>query len=48
MAGIDKIYGTQAQYDEFHAWMRKEKPARESTAGGARGTNDFDDVPFWG
>lgn len=26
MAGIDKIYGTQAQYDEFHAWMRKEKP----------------------
>ena len=20
----------------------------ESTAGGARGTNDFDDVPFWG
>ena len=26
MAGIDKIYGTQTQYDEFHAWMRKEKP----------------------
>ncbi len=26
MAGIDKIYGTQAQYDEFHEWMRKEKP----------------------
>ena len=26
MAGIDKIYGTQAQYDEFRAWMQKEKP----------------------
>lgn len=27
MAGIDKIYGTQAQYDEFRAWVQKKKPA---------------------
>jgi hypothetical protein len=26
MAGIDKIYGTQAQYDEFREWLEKNKP----------------------
>lgn len=25
MAGIDKIYGTTEQYDEFHTWCKKHK-----------------------
>ena len=27
MAGIDKIYGTLAQYDEFYAWCKAHLPA---------------------
>ena len=27
MASIDKIYGTNEQYDEFHAWCKKNKRA---------------------
>jgi hypothetical protein len=26
MAGIDKIYGTNAQYDEFYAWAKENMP----------------------
>ncbi len=26
MAGIDKIYGTTEQWDEFHTWMKQNKP----------------------
>ena len=26
MAGIDKIYGTTKQYDEFHTWMAANAP----------------------
>lgn len=26
MAAIDKIYGTQAQYDEFHTWAKEHRP----------------------
>ena len=26
MAAIDKIYGTNQEYDEFHAWCAENKP----------------------
>lgn len=26
MASIDKIYGTQAQWDELHAWVERNRP----------------------
>lgn len=26
MAGIDKIYGTQEQYDEFKSWLEEANP----------------------
>lgn len=27
MAGIDKIYGTQKQYDELYNWLKENKPS---------------------
>ena len=27
MASIDKIYGTQKQYDELYNWLKKNKPS---------------------
>lgn len=27
MAGIDKIYGTNEQYDEFYSWAQKKEPS---------------------
>ena len=46
MAGIDKIYGTDTQYDEFHAWVKLNKPDALKYFYEARGYTDNVDRPI--
>jgi hypothetical protein len=41
MAGIDKIYGTTAEYDEFKAWCKKHRPSALDYFYPREATGDF-------